>query len=36
MGDDKTVLESVLETDVERKELLEEDAKLQNSENPDD
>jgi hypothetical protein len=28
MGDDKTVIESVLETDIERAELLEEDAKL--------
>ena len=36
MGDDKTVLESVLETDIERKELLEEDERLANSEKPED
>jgi len=36
MGDDKTVLESVLETDMERKELLEEDEKLAHSDKPED
>lgn len=34
MGDDKTVIESVLETDAERLELLEEDKSLQNSDDP--
>lgn len=36
MGTDLTVLESVLETDVERAELLLEDKKLQDSEDPID
>lgn len=36
MGDDKTVLESVLDTDLERKELLDEDEKLSNSNKPED
>jgi len=36
MGTDKTVLETVLETDMERMELLEEDERLSKSDNPED
>lgn len=36
MGTDITVLDSVLETDIERTELLAEDKKCEKSEDPDD